>query len=79
MAPRQADRTAGARTGVSDRGGRVPDADTRGGMSAGDAADTSDSVDTAPPGEFRRTLVRVMTMQVVTLALLWLLQEWFGR
>jgi hypothetical protein len=47
-------------------------------MSAGDAADTADSVDTAPPGEFRRTLVRVMTMQVIALALLWLLQESFG-
>ena len=63
---------------MSDGGGRIPDAGTRGGMSAGDAADTADSVDTAPPGEFRRTLVRVMTMQVIALALLWLLQESFG-
>jgi hypothetical protein len=28
----------------------------------------------AAPGTFRRTLVRVMAMQVVALALLWLLQ-----
>jgi len=33
------------------------------------------------PGQstFRRTLVRVMSVQVVALALLWLLQHQFGR
>lgn len=29
-------------------------------------------------GRFRRTLVRVMTVQVVTLLLLWLLQARYG-
>jgi hypothetical protein len=28
---------------------------------------------------FRRTLVRVMTVQVITLILLWLLQQTFSR
>lgn len=28
-----------------------------------------------PPSRFRRTLVQVMTMQVVALAVLWLLQS----
>ncbi|HEX6694738.1 MAG TPA: hypothetical protein VF035_08590 [Longimicrobiales bacterium] len=41
--------------------------------------DAGGHADTAPPGEFRRTLVRVMTMQVIALALLWLLQEWFSH
>jgi hypothetical protein len=32
----------------------------------------------APDGQFRRTLTRVMTVQVITLALLWLLQWWYS-
>ncbi len=32
----------------------------------------------ADPGRFRRTLVRVMAVQVVTLLLLWLLQARYG-
>lgn len=28
---------------------------------------------------FRLTLIRVMSVQVVTLLLLWLLQSWFSR
>jgi len=32
-----------------------------------------------PPSLFRRTLVRVMAVQVVTLALLWLLQSRFAN
>ena len=36
--------------------------------------------DDAPdPGRFRRTLVRVMSVQVVTLFLLWLLQHRYSR
>lgn len=36
--------------------------------------------DDAPdPGRFRRTLVRVMSVQVVTLLLLWLLQYRYSR
>ncbi|MGE0440395.1 MAG: hypothetical protein AB7L66_07605 [Gemmatimonadales bacterium] len=31
------------------------------------------------PTGFRRNLIRVLTVQVVTLVLLWLLQERFGR
>jgi hypothetical protein len=30
-------------------------------------------------GHLRRTFIRVMSVQVVTLALLWLLQQRFGR
>lgn len=30
-----------------------------------------------PSGKFKQTLVRVMTVQVVTLALLWLMQRAF--
>jgi hypothetical protein len=48
----------------------VRDTASRGGVDADDAA---------PTGEFRRTLVRVLAMQVISLALLWLLQTWFGR
>ena len=38
----------------------------------------ADDGDAAPPGAFRRTLLRVMVMQVIALALLWLLQSHFG-
>ena len=34
---------------------------------------------TDPGKRFRVTLVRVMSVQVVTLLLLWLLQTWFSR
>jgi len=36
---------------------------------------------TTPDDEhrLRRTLVRVMSVQVITLALLWLLQQWYSR
>ena len=34
---------------------------------------------TTPSGRFRVTLIRVMSVQVVTLLLLWLLQSWFSR
>jgi hypothetical protein len=33
----------------------------------------------AGESQFRRTLIRVMSVQVVTLALLWLLQMRYGR
>jgi hypothetical protein len=33
----------------------------------------------ADDSQFRRTLIRVMSVQVVTLALLWLLQMRYGR
>lgn len=33
----------------------------------------------ADESQFRRTLIRVMSVQVVTLALLWLLQMRYGR
>lgn len=36
--------------------------------------------DTSASGKrFRVTLIRVMSVQVVTLLLLWLLQTWFSR
>ena len=35
--------------------------------------------DTTSRGRFRVTLIRVMSVQVVTLLLLWLLQSWFSR
>jgi hypothetical protein len=31
------------------------------------------------PSRFRVTLVRVLVIQAVTLACLWLLQSWYGR
>jgi hypothetical protein len=34
---------------------------------------------TASGKRFRVTLIRVMSVQVVTLLLLWLLQSWFSR
>jgi len=36
---------------------------------------TADSSDRPPSPSFRTTLVRVMIVQIVTLALLWLLQS----
>ena len=44
-----------------------------------DTGPAGDGTDATPPGQFRRTLVRVMVMQVIALALLWFLQEGFGR
>jgi len=35
--------------------------------------------DTTSSKRFRVTLIRVMSVQVVTLLLLWLLQSWFSR
>jgi hypothetical protein len=35
--------------------------------------------DTRSPRRFRLTLIRVMSVQVVTLLLLWWLQTWFSR
>jgi hypothetical protein len=35
--------------------------------------------DTTSGKRFRLTLIRVMSVQVVTLLLLWLLQSWFSR
>ena len=35
--------------------------------------------DTTPGKRFRVTLIRVMSVQIVTLLLLWLLQSWFSR
>ena len=35
--------------------------------------------DTTSSRRFRVTLIRVMSVQVATLLLLWLLQSWFSR
>jgi len=35
--------------------------------------------DSTSSKRFRVTLIRVMSVQVVTLLLLWLLQSWFSR
>jgi hypothetical protein len=35
--------------------------------------------DTSASRRFRVTLIRVMSVQVATLLLLWLLQSWFSR
>jgi hypothetical protein len=35
--------------------------------------------DTPSPGRFRRTLIRVLAVQVATLLLLWLLQTHYTR
>ena len=35
--------------------------------------------DTTSSKRFRVTLLRVMSVQVITLLLLWLLQSWFSR
>ncbi|MEP7001571.1 MAG: hypothetical protein ABI969_13885 [bacterium] len=40
---------------------------------------TEPNDDSPTAGRFRRTLVRVMSVQVVTLVLLWLLQHRFSR
>jgi hypothetical protein len=41
---------------------------------------TSTTTDTLPAqARFRRTLIRVMSVQIVTLILLWLLQTTFTR
>ena len=40
---------------------------------------TTPDDDTPDEGRFRRTLVRVMSVQVVTLVLLWLLQQRYSR
>ncbi|HEX6307325.1 MAG TPA: hypothetical protein VFZ69_03995 [Longimicrobiales bacterium] len=40
---------------------------------------TSDSASDAARRAFRRTLLRVMAVQLVTISLLWLLQETFTR
>jgi hypothetical protein len=35
--------------------------------------------ETSDAGRFRRTLIRVMSVQVITLILLWLLQQRYSR
>ncbi|MES2176394.1 MAG: hypothetical protein V4550_00905 [Gemmatimonadota bacterium] len=40
---------------------------------------TDAETESPPPGRFRQNLIRVMSVQIITLVLLWLLQHRYSR